>query len=118
MSRTRGAIQPELRPAPPIPTGDLAHILDAAPAAEIAMRVIRLKPAGRGRWRGRCPVHTERTPSFEVTGADRPGRFQRVRCRGCGFVGDAVDLMAALEGVPRENLLAELPARLGLAPTP
>lgn len=116
MPRTRGAIPPGHRSAPPVPAGDLADILDAAPAVQIATRVIHLERAGGGRWRGRCPVHAERTPSFEVTGADRPGRFQRVRCRGCGFAGNAVDLITALEGVPRDCLLAELPARLGLAP--
>lgn len=94
----------------------LDELLDLLPAAGIARRLTVLRPAGRGKLRGHCPVHVERTPSFEVRGVGRPGRFQHVRCRGCGFAGDAIDLVAASEGIAREVLLAELPAQLGLVP--
>lgn len=94
----------------------LDEMLDLLPAAGTARRLTVLRPAGQGKLLGRCPVHVERTPSFEVRGVGRSGRFQRVRCRGCGFAGDAIDLVAASEGIAREILLAELPARLGLVP--
>ncbi len=92
----------------------LDEILDALPTREIARRLACLSATGPGTLKGCCPLHIERTPSFEVRYLDRPGRFHRVQCRGCGFSGDAVDLMAAVEGVSRAALLAELPGRLGL----
>ena len=94
----------------------LADILDALPTREIAQSLAYLSPSGPGKLVGCCPLHRERTPSFEVSNLNRPGRFHRVRCRGCGFRGDVVDLMAAVEGIPRPALLAELPVRLGLVP--
>lgn len=58
----------------------LEEMLDLLPAADIARRLTVMRPKGRGKLAGRCPVHRERTPSFEVHGAGKPGRRQRVRC--------------------------------------
>ena len=33
---------------------------------EVVSRYVALKPAGRGRWKGLCPFHQEKTPSFYV----------------------------------------------------
>ena len=119
-----GSIEPETlgpvdsRTPPPSSAAAVAltDILDALPIREIAKDLAYLSPSGPGKLVGCCPLHNERTPSFAVSNLDRPGRFHRIRCRGCGFRGDAVDLMAAVEGIPRATLLAELPLRLGLVP--
>ena len=49
---------------------------------EIVGRDIRLQRAGRN-WKGLCPFHDEKTPSFHVF-PDR-GNF---KCFGCGEGGD------------------------------
>lgn len=54
---------------------------------------VRLERFGRGRWRGLCPFHVERTPSFQVY-AD--GHYH---CYGCGAHGDTIAWMMARRGV-------------------
>ena len=46
-------------------------------------RFVNLKPAGAN-WKGLCPFHAEKTPSFNVN--PRKGIF---KCFGCGVGGDA-----------------------------
>lgn len=48
-----------------------------------------------GKWIARCPLHSERTPSFYVT--QRGGRWSW-KCFGCGEKGDAIDLIRKLDG--------------------
>ena len=65
-------------------------------AAEILPLVedhVRLRKAG-GTYKGLCPFHQERTPSFTVTPAR--GTF---KCFGCGEGGDAINFVQRLEGV-------------------
>lgn len=79
-------------PPPPLPglqPGDsiFAH-LRMVDLAEYAGRFTRLAEAGRGRWKGKCPLHKERTASFYVY-AD-PWRWH---CFGaCAMGGDIVVL--------------------------
>lgn len=69
------------------------------------------------RWVGRCPFHTERTPSFSVDG--EAGRFH---CFGCGVGGDVFDFWALRRGKDvkvREQwgeVLAELAGIAGVGP--
>ena len=113
---TLGAMDGRTTPPGSAAAVALADILDALPTREIAKGLAYLSPSGPGKLVGRCPLHRERTPSFAVSNLHRPGRFHRIRCRGCGFRGDVIDLMATVEGIPRATLLAELPVRLGLIP--
>lgn len=54
---------------------------------------VELKRAG-SRWKGRCPFHDEKTPSFTVD-----ENFQNYRCWGCGVAGDILTYVQE-----RENL--------------
>jgi DNA primase len=49
-----------------------------------------------GRWKARCPLHDDRSPSL-VLYADG-----RAHCFGCRWHGDAIDLVMAMEKVPFE----------------
>ena len=65
-------------------------------AAEIVPLVedyVRLRKAG-GTYKGLCPFHQERTPSFTVTPAR--GTF---KCFGCGEGGDAIAFVERIEQV-------------------
>src|ERR1700756_5742716 len=55
--------------------------------------VVRLRKSG-GTYKGLCPFHQERSPSFTVSPAR--GTF---KCFGCGEGGDAIAFVEKLEGV-------------------
>lgn len=57
-------------------------------------RRVKLTAAGRGEFKGLCPFHNERSPSFTVS--DAKGFFH---CYGCGAHGDVVDFVADSENV-------------------
>lgn len=49
----------------------------------IKMNGVNLEISGNGKWKGLCPFHNEKTPSFTVTEG-----FQSYHCFGCGAGGD------------------------------
>jgi hypothetical protein len=72
----------------------------------------QLMPAGRGRWKARCPFHDERTPSFTVF-----AEGQRGWCFGCNQGGDIFDLVGLHYGYERfYDKLACLERFAGIAP--
>lgn len=66
------------------PDVQLASIREQYELHEFVRSVVDLKPVGKGDYLGRCPFHTERTPSFRVNS-------KRYRCFGCGAKGDIID---------------------------
>ena len=69
---------------------------------------IRLRKAG-GTYKGLCPFHQERTPSFIVTPAR--GTF---KCFGCGEGGDAIAFVEKLEQVDFVGAIEFLAHRFGV----
>jgi DNA primase len=61
----------------------IERIKDALPLVEYIGRDVALKKAGADSYKGLCPFHNERTPSFTVN-----ARTNRYRCFGCGKSGD------------------------------
>ena len=49
----------------------------------IKVNGVELESSGSGRWKGLCPFHSEKTPSFVVS-----EDFQSYNCFGCGESGD------------------------------
>ena len=76
----------------------------------VAADYLDLKPAGVGRVKALCPVHSERTPSFTIN-IDW-GRFH---CFGCGASGDAIDFLMQVDGLRFVESVSELANRAGLA---
>jgi DNA primase len=66
-----------------------------------------LKRAGRS-FKGLCPFHTERTPSFTVT---PDGNFYN--CFGCGVSGDLYDFLMRIEGLAFPEAVESLARRSG-----
>ncbi len=66
-----------------------------------------LKRAGRS-YKGLCPFHTEKTPSFTVT---PDGNF--FNCFGCGESGDIYDFLMRLEGLEFPEAVESLARRTG-----
>jgi DNA primase len=69
---------------------------------------VRLRKAG-GTYKGLCPFHQERTPSFTVSPAR--GTF---KCFGCGEGGDAIAFVEKLEQVDFVGAIEILAGRFGV----
>ena len=77
-------------------------------AAEILPLVedyVRLRKAG-GTYKGLCPFHQEKTPSFTVSPAR--GTF---KCFGCGEGGDAISFVEKMEQVDFVGAIESLAKR-------
>ena len=70
--------------------------------------VVRLRKAG-STYKGLCPFHQERTPSFTVTPAR--GTF---KCFGCGEGGDAITFVEKTENVDFVGAIEVLARRFGV----
>src|SRR5215472_17281029 len=70
--------------------------------------VVRLRKAG-STYKGLCPFHQERTPSFTVT----PGRGT-FKCFGCGEGGDAITFVEKTENVDFVGAIELLARRFGV----
>ena len=69
---------------------------------------VRLRKAG-GTYKGLCPFHQERTPSFTVTPAR--GTY---KCFGCGEGGDAISFVEKVEQVDFVGAIEHLAKRFGI----
>src|SRR4029077_12155649 len=70
--------------------------------------VVRLRKAG-STYKGLCPFHQERTPSFTVS----PGRGT-FKCFGCGEGGDAITFVKNTENVDFVGAIELLARRFGV----
>ena len=70
--------------------------------------VVRLRKAG-STYKGLCPFHQERTPSFTVT----PGRGT-FKCFGCGEGGDAITFVEKTENLDFVGAIELLARRFGV----
>lgn len=69
---------------------------------------VTLTPSGSN-FKGRCPFHQEKTPSFMVS-ADR----QMWRCFGCGEGGDVIKFLEKIENLTFVESLRKLADRAGI----
>ncbi len=84
------------------------RIKEAADIVEVASRYTTLKKAGRY-YRGLCPFHQEKTPSFYVD----PDK-KLYHCFGCGAGGDVIKLVMEMEGVGFMEALRTLARQYGI----
>ena len=80
-------------------------------AAEILPLVedyVRLRKAG-GTYKGLCPFHAEKTPSFTVSPAR--GTY---KCFGCGEGGDAISFVTKLDSLDFVGAIEKLAQRFGV----
>jgi len=83
-------------------------VRDAVDVVEIAAGYTKLARAGR-KWKGLCPLHKEKTPSFHVD--PELGFF---KCFGCGEGGDAIKLHMLLSGDDFPAAMESLARRFGV----
>lgn len=87
----------------------LAAIKERADLLQIIGEHVTLTPAGAN-WKGLCPFHNEKTPSFLVNPAKR-----MFHCFGCGAGGGVVDFVMRYERVEFPEAVRLLAARLGIS---
>src|SRR5918911_3675644 len=75
---------------------------------QVVQERVPLKKAGVT-WKGLCPFHGEKTPSFHVNG-DK-GCFH---CFGCGVGGDVISFVELHDKVSFPEAVRQLAARVGL----
>jgi DNA primase len=78
------------------PVSDFAQtVKQQADIVKVIESYIRLRNAGAQRFKGLCPFHKEKTPSFNVNG----GSQQFFYCFGCQAAGDVFSFVAKIENV-------------------
>lgn len=91
-----------------IDAATLAAVKERADIYAVVSRHIDLTKNG-STWRGLCPFHTEKTPSFTVT----PGRGT-FHCFGCGQHGDAIEFLQRHQGVSFGDAVEQLASMVGI----
>jgi DNA primase len=87
----------------------LAQLRSAADIIEVIGEHTRLKKAGRS-WKGLCPFHNERTPSFTV---DREKGLYH--CFGCGAGGDVIHFVRQIDRLDFPEAVESLASRFGVS---
>ena len=91
-----------------IPDDVIAQIRDAADIVAVIGQHVQLKRAGTS-WKGLCPFHGEKTPSFNVVPVK-----QFFHCFGCQKHGDVFSFLMELEGKSFVEVAEQLAARFGI----
>ncbi|RJU01603.1 DNA primase [Arthrobacter frigidicola] len=88
---------------------DIDEVRQRTDIKEIVDGYVTLKSAGVGSYKGLCPFHDERSPSFHV----RP-QLGSYHCFGCGEGGDVISFLQKLDHTSFTETVEKLAARLGL----
>jgi len=75
---------------------------------QVISRRVKLQKAGR-EWKGCCPFHNEKTPSFYVN--EEKGFYH---CFGCGVHGDVIRFVVEQEGLRFPDAVRSLAAEAGI----
>jgi DNA primase len=96
-----------------LPAGFLDELRARTPLAAVVGRRVKLARSGRN-WKGCCPFHNEKTPSFYVYD-------NGYHCFGCGQHGDAISFVMQTQGLAFIEAVELLAGEAGLdvpKPTP
>lgn len=88
---------------------DVATVKERTSIEDIVREHVTLRPAGIGTFKGLCPFHDEKTPSFNV----RPA-MGTYHCFGCGEGGDVISFVQNIEHLTFAETIERLAARLGI----
>jgi DNA primase len=94
---------------PLVPREKIDDVRERTNIVDIVKRHVELKRAGTGSWKGLCPFHGEKTPSFHV---HEPRQF--FHCFGCGEKGDVITFLVKIEQRPFMDVLTDLAGAAGV----
>jgi DNA primase len=92
-----------------LPREKIDDVRDRTKIVDVVRRYVELKRAGTGSWKGLCPFHAEKTPSFHVH--EQRNFFH---CFGCGEKGDVFHFLQMIEGRSFMDVLRDLAAEGGV----
>ena len=92
-----------------IPDSKKEEIREAADIVEVVEDYVKLKRSGRS-YKGLCPFHDEKTPSFHVT-----PDLGIYKCFGCGESGDVFNFVMEMEGIGFVEAMRSLADRYGVS---
>jgi DNA primase len=93
---------------PRVKQSDIEQLKDRVDIVDLIGSYIALKPAGPGSFKGLCPFHGEKTPSFHVR--SNPAFYH---CFGCGVGGDAFKFVQEMDKVGFSEAIEKLAERTG-----
>jgi len=93
---------------PRIKDSSVEAVKNAVEIVPVVEQYVQLRKAG-GTFKGLCPFHQERTPSFIVTPAR--GTF---KCFGCGEGGDAITFVQRMDNLDFVGAIETLAKRFGV----
>jgi DNA primase len=88
---------------------DIAAVRERSPIVDVVGEYLQLRPAGGGSFKGLCPFHDEKTPSFNVT----PGK-ELFYCFSCTAGGDVIRFVQNMENLTFTEAIERLAARVGI----
>ncbi len=91
-----------------VPQAVVDEILQRTSLVQLVGERVQLKKAGKD-WKGLCPFHGEKTPSFTVS--EEKGFYY---CFGCKAGGTAFDFLMELDKLPFPEALRYLAGRAGI----
>ena len=91
-----------------LPPAFLDELRSRVPLSPVVSRRVKLTRAGR-EWKGCCPFHNEKTPSFYVN--DDKGFYH---CFGCGAHGDVIRFLTEQEGLGFIDAVKQLALQAGM----
>jgi DNA primase len=93
---------------PRVKQSDIEQLKDRVDIVELIGSYISLKAAGPGSFKGLCPFHGEKSPSFHVR--SNPAFYH---CFGCGVGGDAFKFVQEIDKVGFSEAIEKLAQRTG-----
>ncbi len=87
---------------------DIDEVRQRTDIKEVVDGYVTLKSAGVGSWKGLCPFHDERSPSFHI----RP-QMGTYHCFGCGEGGDVISFVQKMDHTSFSETVEKLAARIG-----
>jgi DNA primase len=94
---------------PLFPAGFTDELKSHLDIVQVVGERVALRKAGAASWKGLCPFHGEKTPSFHVHG-DK----QFFHCFGCGQSGDVFKFVQQLDTLTFPDAVRQLAARAGM----
>ena len=94
---------------PLLPREKIDDVRERTKIVDVVRRYVELKRAGTGSWKGLCPFHAEKTPSFHVH-----EQRQFFHCFGCGEKGDVFHFLQMIEGRSFMDVLRDLASQAGV----